>query len=202
MHTGRTTRGTLLHRVREGAPGGEADAAAWRELDETYREMLLRFCRSRGLQHADAEDVIQQVFARLIDGLRKFEYDRTKGRFRDYLFRCARNAISDWAGARGCQSPPGSGVVPVSEVASESDWEESFRREWVDHHFRRALQEIEKSADAQSVEVLRSTLAGRSPKEIAATLGMQEMAVYKAQQRMRDRLKARIAEQVAEEDSE
>lgn len=202
MHTGRTTRGTLLHRVREGAPGGEADAAAWRELDDTYREMLLRFCRSRGLQHADAEDVIQQVFARLIDGLRKFEYDRTKGRFRDYLFRCARNAISDWAGARGCQSQPGAGVVPVSEVASESEWEESFRQEWVDHHFRRALQEIEKTADAQSVEVLRATLAGRSPKEIALTLGMQEMAVYKAQQRMRDRLKARIAEQVAEEDSE
>ncbi|HEX2837708.1 MAG TPA: sigma-70 family RNA polymerase sigma factor [Phycisphaerales bacterium] len=202
MHTGRTTRGTLLHRVREGAPGGEADAAAWRELDDTYREMLLRFCRSRGLQHADAEDVIQQVFARLIDGLRKFEYDRTKGRFRDYLFRCARNAISDWAGARGCQNLPGAGVVPVSEVASESEWEESFRQEWVDHHFRRAMQEVEKTADAQSVEVLRATLAGRSPKEIALTLGMQEMAVYKAQQRMRDRLKARIAEQVEEEDSE
>ncbi len=209
MHTGRTTRGTLLHRVREGAPGGEADAAAWRELDDTYREMLLRFCRSRGLQHADAEDVIQQVFARLIDGLRKFEYDRTKGRFRDYLFRVRpqRNFVTGLGpppppSGAGSRASRGRGVVPVSEVASESEWEESFRQEWVDHHFRRALQEIEKTADAQSVEVLRATLAGRSPKEIALTLGMQEMAVYKAQQRMRDRLKARIAEQVAEEDSE
>ncbi len=197
MHTGRTTRGTLLNRVREGAEGD--DAAAWRELDDTYREMLLRFCRSRGLQHADAEDVIQQVFGRLIDGLRRFEYDRSKGRFRDYLFRCTRNAISDWA---GCQTRAGKAVVSDGAAALDTspEWEESFRREWVDHHFRLAIDEVAKTADAQSMDVLRATLAGRTPKEIALTLGMQEMAVYKVQQRMRDRLRIRIAEQVAEED--
>ena len=197
MHTGPTTRGTLLDRVRV-----DGDVAAWRELDEAYREMLLRFCRSRGLQHADAEDVIQQVFARLIEGLRRFEYDRSKGRFRDYLFRCVRNAISDWS---RCQTPHAAAVFPgmghpLLQGTAPPEWEESFQREWVDHHFRLALGVIGQTADPQSMEVLQATLAGRTTKDIAQALNMQEMAVYKAQQRMRDRLRARIAEQVDEED--
>ncbi len=196
MHTGQTTRGTLLGRIRDGTD----EVAAWRELDSTYREMLLRFCRSRGLQHADAEDVVQQVFARLVNGLKKFEYDRSRGRFRDYVYRCVRNAISDWV---GCQSRTVAGVVGLCGVVKEEqEWVDSFHQEWVDHHFRCAIAEVEKTADPQSIEVLRATLAGRTVKEVAVTLGMQEMAVYKVQQRMRDRLRARIAEQVAEEDSE
>jgi len=102
LRSGRTTRATLLGRIRDGV-----DTAAWRELDGVYREMLLRFCRSRGLQHADAEDVIQLVFVKLTVGLQRFEYDRTRGRFRDYLFRCVRSALSDWA---ACQSRSGSAV--------------------------------------------------------------------------------------------
>src|SRR5262249_54521926 len=102
LHSERTTRATLLGRVRDGD-----DAAAWREFDGAYREMLLRFCRSRGLQHADAEDVIQLVFVKLTGGLRRFEYDPGRGRFRDYLFRCVRSALADWA---KCQSRIGRAV--------------------------------------------------------------------------------------------
>lgn len=194
MHTGRTTRQTLLGRVRDG----NDDAASWRELDTMYREMLMRFCRARGLQHADAEDVIQQVFARLLHGLKAFEYDRAKGRFRDYLYRCVRNAIADWA---CCQRRAGCAVEGAEMDKAESQWAESFHQEWVNHHFRRAIVSVQQSVDAQSMEVLRSTLEGRIVKETAMALGMQEMAVYKAQQRMRDRLRTHIADQIAQEDA-
>lgn len=193
-HAGRTTRATLLERVREGD-----DAAAWREFDGAYREMLLRFCRSRGLQHADAEDVIQLVFVRLTNGLRRFEYNPARGRFRDYLFRCVRSALSDWA---GCQSRQSRAVCLRDDgaIAGEDEIERTLEQEWVDHHYRLAIEHVLGTVEARSAEILRATLAGRAVSDIAAALGMQEMAVYKTQQRLRDRLRARIAEQVAAED--
>jgi RNA polymerase sigma-70 factor (ECF subfamily) len=194
-HAGQTTRGTLLERVREGD-----DAAAWREFDAAYRDMLLRFCRSRGLQHADAEDVIQLVFVRLASGMRRFEYDPARGRFRDYLFRCVRSALSDWA---ACQRRAGSGVALLEDNSPEqlSDFARALEQEWVDHHFRLAIEEVSRTADPGAIEILRATLAGRSVRDIAHEMGMQEMAVYKAQQRLRDRLRARVAVQIAAEES-
>lgn len=194
MRSGQTTRGTLLQRVRQGA-----DSDAWRELDAAYREMLLRFCRSRGLQHADAEDVIQMVFSRLISGLRAFEYDRSRGRFRDYLFRCVRSAISDWA---RCQEPRHSGVLLAEAESPEPapSWSRAFENEWIDHHYRTALSAIAADVEESSLRVISATLAGRTVKEIAGSTGMSEMAVYQVRHRMKERLRARIAEQIAEEE--
>src|SRR5262245_33077190 len=109
---GCTTRATLLDRVRDAD-----DVAAWLEFDAAYREMLLRFCRSRGLQHADAEDVIQLVFVRLTGGLIRFRYDPARGRFRDYLFRCVRSALSDW----GAYRRRAGSAVPLQDADAPAD---------------------------------------------------------------------------------
>jgi RNA polymerase sigma-70 factor (ECF subfamily) len=192
-YSARTTRATLLGRVR----GGDDDSA-WREFDQAYREMLLRFCRSRGLQHADAEDVAQLVFARLAAGMGRFEYDRSRGRFRDYLFRCVRSALCDWASGPG--RSVGAPLMEADGAEERSELSDALEREWVDHHYRRAIDHLLATADDRTADVLRGTVTGRDVAGLAADLGMREMAVYKAQQRLRDRLRARISEQIAAED--
>lgn len=192
--TSTKTSATLLMEVRDAGNVG-----AWAQFESRYREMLVRFCRSRGVQHADCEDIIQAAFAKLLSGLKTFEYDPGKGRFRDYLFRCVRSALADWA-AR--PKLAGWSVLPDEgrSVADLRSSGEAFEREWMNHHYRLALAAVRERVDPASVSALEATLAGKSVPEIARTLAMSEQAVYKVQQRMRCYLKEQIARQVREED--
>lgn len=64
------TRQTLLlrHSSRE-------DEAAWEQFVEIYMPPILSFCFKRGLQHADAADVAQEVMADVARSIRDLEYD-------------------------------------------------------------------------------------------------------------------------------
>ena len=50
------TRITLLNRIKDGA-----DAVAWREFMALYGPVVYGFARRRGLQDADAADLMQEV---------------------------------------------------------------------------------------------------------------------------------------------
>lgn len=193
---GTTTSLTLLGRLRN-----PADAEAWREFDARYRDLMVWFLRRRGLQLADVEDVTQQVIVKLLGGLRTFEYDPEKAGFRTYLYRCVRNALADFHSRQDGRSRAvdmGDGHPPGSPTHDPLLAE--FEREWVNHHYRLAVRRYRQEIDARGVAVLEGTIAGESVRSIAEKSSMSEAAVYKAQQRMRDRLKALIAEQVRDED--
>ena len=191
------TRTTLFDRLRSSD-----DHAAWREFDRQYGQMLYRFCRSLALQHADAEDAVQAVLAKLVNGLRNFEYDRKRGRFRDYLFRCARSAISD---LKLSQNRHGTTVVSNGGI-DDALWNQGagnhFEREWVHHHYRRAIESLRMVIDPASLSVFEATLRNRSVREISQEMNMSEDAIYKSLQRFRTRLREQIALQIREEDGD
>src|SRR5207249_11718846 len=55
------TRVTLLARIRDGR-----DADAWREFVQLYGPVVYRFARNRGLQDADAADLMQDVLRSVV----------------------------------------------------------------------------------------------------------------------------------------
>lgn len=59
---------------------------------------------------------------------------------------------------------------------------------------------IRATQEPKSVEAFGLLVAGRSVREVAAECGFREEAVQKIKQRMRDRLKAIIQDQVRRED--
>jgi RNA polymerase sigma factor (sigma-70 family) len=192
------TQVTLLQRLRN-----PADETAWRTFEGRYRELIVRFARSRGQQQADAEDIAQTVLSSLLGAFGRFEYDRARGRFRDYLFRVVRNAIARQAGKRRpCEA--GEDLLAVVEAPESPDalaWVREWEREWEDHHFRLALETVRRTFEATSVGIFERCLKGDPIRAIATETGMTEQAVHKVKQRIRDRMKELIAEQIHDEET-
>jgi len=151
-----TTHPSLLARVRD-----PADAAAWREFEARYRDLIRRYCRRRGLQQADAEDVGQVVFLALSRALGSFRFDPARGRFRDYLGRVVQNAIS-----RHAQRPrrPADlldtsvleALIPAADPTPDEPWE----REWMLHHYRLAMHAVRAECQPDTLAVFERLVAG------------------------------------------
>ncbi len=208
------TSPTLLERLRESG-----DSAAWSRFEASYGDLIVAFARRRGIRATDAEDVRQIVMLKLVSSLKQFEYQRERGRFRDYLLRVTQSAISDWAVKIGrggdalagalapghldtkaeasasiARAPGGPSGVEIGAV------EQAWHQEWEVFHFRRAWSAVQSQFSAQHLDVFNRLLAGDPVRLVAQHMGLTEEAVHKVKQRVRDCLKNQVASQVAEED--
>jgi RNA polymerase sigma factor (sigma-70 family) len=191
-----STRASLLMRVRN-----LEDHAAWHEFDTRYRELILRYCRRNGLQPDDAEDVRQMVMINLARQLRRFEYRPGLGRFRNYLGTTVRNAIHrlfrrprrEFAGLQEEE-------LPISDDAAVEARDEVWETEWMHHHYRLAFAKLRQQLPARSMQVFSRLMAGASVDEVAAEFEATRDAVHKVKQRVRNKLRDLVAEQILEED--
>ena len=83
---------SLIARVRD-----RADGESWREFYQFYHPLLTRYLRRLGLKEDIANDVIQDVFVRLLQALPNFDFDGKRGRFRSYLWKLTYSGLVDEA---------------------------------------------------------------------------------------------------------
>ncbi len=190
------TQPSLLSRVRDGS-----DQAAWREFEAKYRELLLRYCRARGLQQSDAEDVRQLVMMNLAKFLRNFDYSPEKGRFRSYLGRVVKNSISrHFARPNPADRALDTAVMATVPDEGPDEKDDLWEQEWINHHYRLAMRTIHDTFDKRSVAVFDRLVEGESVETVAQACGMSTQAVHKVKQRIRKRMQELIAAQVRDED--
>src|SRR5687767_4781568 len=89
------TRVSLLVQIRDGA-----NHAAWQEFVQLYGPVIYGFARKRGLQDADAADLMQDVLRSVLAAIGRLDYDRRQGTFRGWLFTITRNKIFNFLAAR------------------------------------------------------------------------------------------------------
>ena len=190
-----TTHPSLLLRLRD-----TQDRQAWREFDRRYGELVIGYCRSRGLRLADAEDIRQIVMLNLARGLPGFDYQPARGRFRDYFLRVVRHAISRHfdrhAGRETVLSNDVLDATAPVQDAPAPQWEE----QWVRHHCRLALRELRASFEPRAIDIFHRLLEGVSAPQIAGELAMTPEAVRKTRQRVKDRLREIVRRQISAED--
>jgi RNA polymerase sigma factor (sigma-70 family) len=72
----------------------EQQGAAWERFHQRYHNTIVQWCVRRGLQPADAEDVTQAVWTRLLRALPEHDHDPSRP-FRSWLKTVVANAIRD-----------------------------------------------------------------------------------------------------------
>jgi RNA polymerase sigma-70 factor (ECF subfamily) len=191
-----TTSPSLLARVRN-----PSDRDAWSEFDARYGELIVRYCRSRGMQHCDAEDIRQVVLLRLARALPGFDYEPSRGRFRAYLGRIVGNEVArHFSSPRGAPGRVDTGVSAAEPACEDREAEAAWDREWLHHHLRLAMRTLRATHDARSLAVFERLADGEPVHAVAAAFGMSTQAVHKVKQRIRDRLRDLVAAQVQQED--
>lgn len=183
-----TTRQTLLLRLRNGA-----DLASWEEFTAVYRPFLLRYALSCGLPEADACDVVQNIFVRLLRSLRTFEYDPDRGQFRNWLRRVARNSVQDWRRQRRRrreQSMDPEEIDRQHATGEGFDWQGEHRSQVVSHALT-ALQAECRPLTWLCFEL--HCLRGRTAADVANVTGLTPNGVYINAARTLARLRQKCA---------
>src|SRR6266576_1476705 len=98
------TRASLLVRLRD-----PRDGEAWQQFVQVYAPVVYGFARKRGLQDADAADVMQDVLRSVAGAAGRLHYDPARGSFRGWLYTVARNKIFNFLEADRHKLGRGSG---------------------------------------------------------------------------------------------
>src|SRR5688572_4453735 len=89
------TRASLLVRLRD-----PQDGEAWRQFVQVYASVVYGFARKRGLQDADAADLMQDVFRAVSAAIGRLNYDPGRGSFRSWLYAVTRSKLSNFFNGR------------------------------------------------------------------------------------------------------
>ena len=145
-----------------------------------YAADVLRYVASFVRDHHEAEDITQNVFAKLITAIGKYEQREVP--FDAWILRVARNAALDHLRARR--------AIPTEEVRlAETD--PATDRLDRGRALRQALEDL--PPDQREVLVLRH-IVGLTPVEIAETLDKTESSVHGLHHRGRRALRANLTE--------
>jgi RNA polymerase sigma factor (sigma-70 family) len=169
----------------------QQDPARWREFDAIYRPMLLRYLSKRGLKQSDADEVAQDIFVKLLGGIRTYERSRCK--FRSWLFSLAHNALIDHARRRASyrKAIDGWAVHVLEATSSDSlkmaeEWRTIHREKILEH----ALETVRSSASATAWACFQQRLIQNRPAaQIAAELRVEPNVVYVNSSRVLKRLR-------------
>jgi len=192
MQESPATRASLLVRIRDGG-----DVGAWQEFVRLYAPVIYGFARKRGLQDADAADLMQDVLRSVSSAVHQLDYDRVRGTFRGWLFTVTRNKVFNFLESRSrrVQASGDSRVQQRLEQHADAkgelatDWEADYQRAMA----AQAMECVKGEFQAATWEAfIQTAVEGRTPSQVSARVGLSVGAIYVAKSRVIARLRQEI----------
>ncbi|MBR3582989.1 MAG: sigma-70 family RNA polymerase sigma factor [Kiritimatiellae bacterium] len=170
-----STHSSVLEGIRD--PGNRS---AWERFHAQYAPYVLALAKRNGLRHADAEDLVQTVFAELAVRIRTFDYDRSRGRFHNWLAEAARFRIQDMQ-RRNARREARELADPEPDAQAPDDFGAMVEEEWRNHVQRVALERLRERSSRRRFELFHaSVIEGWPTAETMKAYGATRAAVYQA----------------------
>lgn len=175
-----------------------ANRDAWDLFARIYRPVIVRIAMARGLQHADAQDLSQQVLMAVATAIGTWAKRDDSTRFRNWLSRVTKNAILNALTRRPMdQAVGGSSIeellreVVDRDEATTAFLENQLRREL----YLQAAEMIKAEFRTDSWQSFELSVTGKlTIEEVAQQLGKSVGAIYTARSRIMFRLRETMAE--------
>lgn len=107
------------------------DSDSWQRFTAIYAPIIRSYCRRRGFQSSDIDDIAQNVMASVARSIKNFEYDPAKGRFRGWLASVTANKIKDFSSKSTLDRERLNGYLEQLHEPTEPDpqWTELFMQQ-------------------------------------------------------------------------
>ena len=189
---------TLLKKIAVQVTG-ERDAA-WVRFFGLYEPAIKRFVAWHDSSH-DPDDVVQDIFLKLVSVVQSGGYDSSKGSFRAFLATMIRRHLvslyrKDQARGAGLH-------VDIDDVepSVSADVAEQIDLKWRMARHQSAIEHVltKTAISAQSRDIYRAYVEeGRSLDDVAAQFGVTKAVIYKIKSRV-EQMAAIIEEEFADE---
>ena len=188
------TRNSLLLRLHD-----QRDIVAWDQFVAIYEPLVFRLARSKGFQECDARDIVQEVLLAVAKAIHRWDPHPSKGRFRDWIFRIARNLMINFLTRRQHQSLPTleswSDFFEINHEPSKLDPDatQEFDLEYRRQLFWLAADQVREQVKPATWDAFRLTaIDNQSVSKTARQLGMAEGSVLVAKCRVIARLRVEV----------
>ena len=205
------------------AAGGDRTATDTRralgELIQAYWFPLYAFIRRQGENAAQAEDLVQEFFTRLLEKQYLAQVDRSKGRFRSFLLAAVKHFLSNERDKlRSQKRGGGRPVIALDALDAETRYavepvddmtpERLFDRRWalavLDQVLARLGREYAEGGKGRLYTALEPCLTcgaggidyAQASRELGMTEGAVRVAAHRIRRRYRELLKDEIAQTV------
>ena len=188
------TRSSLLFRLRNWQ-----DKGSWEEFYGLYRKLVYGFARKSGLTHEEAEEVTNDVFARVANTIHEFE-SNPKGPFRGWLLNLTRWRVIDKIRGRpkGRLAPLGdpddgrtSTIERIPDAANDDGlWD----REWQENLIGAAMERLARRTQAKHFQIFElHTRQQWTVMRLSRELGVNPAGIYLITHRLTKQLKQEVA---------
>ena len=191
-----TTRSSVIRAVAD-----TENESAWNRLFDLYAGFVFSIARHKGLNDADADDMVQVVFADLARNLPTFQYDRAKGKFRSYLTGLVHWRVMDKL--KACKR---------DADLKASFWEEAKKAvtddggfsecEWLAAAMEEALRRIKPDVRPEHYAAfVASAVEGQDTEIVMRLYGLSRANLYQIRTRLTAKLREKVAKVLTEMDA-